>query len=96
MIVADFDVERIAIDEAEADPPLIVDGYGMLALPITSERVEPVPRGCLQVTQPGGEVHILDLADCPTSHIRWESPRRSLHEQLGRSLVREGLDHGQE
>jgi hypothetical protein len=59
VIVADFDVVRIAIDEAEADAPLVVDCYGMLPLPVASQRVELVPGRCLQVIETGVEIHVL-------------------------------------
>ena len=66
----------------------------MLALPVASERVESVPGRGLQVIEPGSEIHVIEPADRSGDHIRWEPSRRSLHEQIRRSPVREGLDHG--
>lgn len=93
VVITDFDVVGVAIDEAKADTPLVVDRYGVLALPVASKGVEPVSGRSLQVIESSREIHILELANRPTSHIRGESPGRSLHEQLGRPFVREGLDH---
>ena len=59
MVIADFDIVGIAIDEAEADTPLLVDCYGVLALPVASESVEPVPGRSLQVVEPSCEIHVL-------------------------------------
>lgn len=70
MVVADFNVVGIAIDEAKTDAPLVVDRYGVLAMPIAPEGVEPVPGRSLQVVEPGCEIHIFELADSPTSDIR--------------------------
>jgi hypothetical protein len=93
VVITNFDVVGVAIDEAKADTPLVVDRYGVLALPLASKAVEPVSGRSLQVIESSREIHILELANRPTSHIRGESPRRSLHEQLGRPFVRESLDH---
>jgi len=34
VVVADFDIERVAVDEPKTDAPLIIDRDGMLTLPI--------------------------------------------------------------
>ena len=93
MIVADFNIERIAVNEPETDPPLVVDGNGMLPSSFASQRVESVTGRCLQVIQPGGEVYILKLPDCSASDIGGEPLRPSLQKQLSRPPVRERLDH---
>jgi hypothetical protein len=93
VVITDFDVIRVAIREAEANTPLVVDRYCMLALPLASESVEPVPGWGLKVIEPSRQIHILEFADRPTSHIRRDPTRRSLHKPLGRPLVRESLDH---
>lgn len=42
MIITDFDVVRIAIDKSEADAPLVVDGDGMLSLPVGFQCVQAI------------------------------------------------------
>jgi len=42
VIVRDFDVVRINANKTEANPPLVVDGDGVLTNPITFQRVKPV------------------------------------------------------
>lgn len=49
MIVAKFDMARIAILETKADTPLIVYGDRMLTNPITFEKVQPIARGHQQI-----------------------------------------------
>jgi hypothetical protein len=43
MVVTEFNVERIAIDESKTDPPLIVDGDRMLTLAVTLQSVKAIP-----------------------------------------------------
>jgi hypothetical protein len=93
VVITDFNVVGVTIHEAEANTPLIVDRYGVLALPVASKGVESITGWCLQVIEPSRKVHILEFANRPPSHIRRESPRPSFHEQSGRPFVREGLDH---
>ena len=49
VIVAELDIMRIAIFEAKADAPLIVNGNRMLARSIVLERVQPIPRRDAQI-----------------------------------------------
>jgi hypothetical protein len=95
VIVTNLYVECVAIHESEADPPLIIDRDGMLALTVASQRVESVSRRRLQVIEPGGQIHILEFSHRPPGHIRRETTGLPLHEQLGGPFVREGLDHAQ-
>jgi hypothetical protein len=58
VIICDFNVICIAIPEAETDSPLIVDGYGELAVPVSFQGVEAIARRRLQVIQAGGQVDV--------------------------------------
>ena len=49
VIVADFDVVCVAVDEPKADTPLIVHGDGVLALAVSLERMEAIARRYFQV-----------------------------------------------
>ncbi len=51
MIVDDFDLERGARLEAEADAPLVVDTDAVLAFAIAMERLQMVARRCSQVLE---------------------------------------------
>jgi hypothetical protein len=44
VIVRHFDIVGIAVGEPEADPPLVVDGDGVLSLAVCAEPVKPVAR----------------------------------------------------
>jgi hypothetical protein len=39
VIVADLDLVRIAVDIPKANAPLVIDGDGVLSLPVVLERV---------------------------------------------------------
>ena len=49
VIVAEFHVIGIAVNEPKADSPLIVDRNGVLSLTVALEWVEPIARRNLQV-----------------------------------------------
>ena len=51
VIVADLDIERIAIHKPEADAPLVVDGDGVLPFSIIRERVQPIARRNSEIVQ---------------------------------------------
>jgi hypothetical protein len=93
MIVTDFDVVGISVDELKTDAPLVIDGDRVLPLPMTIERVEPITWRDLQVVQPRSQVDILQLTRCPLGDIRWEPFRPARDVQLLGAPVRERLDH---
>jgi hypothetical protein len=43
VIVYDFDRERRAVPPAKADAPLLVDAYAVLARPIATQLLQPIP-----------------------------------------------------
>jgi hypothetical protein len=49
VVITDFNVVRVAFHEAEANTPLVVDRYGVLAPPVASKGVESITGRCLQV-----------------------------------------------
>ncbi len=51
MVASDLDIIGIAIYESEADPPLVVDGDGVLAFSVSSKPMESIARGNPQVIQ---------------------------------------------
>jgi len=62
MIVANLAVVRVAVDEPKTDPPLIIDGDGVLALAVTLERMEAIAGWHLQIVQARRQVDILQFA----------------------------------
>jgi hypothetical protein len=74
MIVADFDVIRVAVDKPKANAPLIVDCDGVLPLPIVLECVKAVARRDPQIIQLGCEMDVLELAHRARSDIASQYP----------------------
>lgn len=93
MIIAEFHVEGITIDESKADAPLVIDGDGMLALTIILECMEAISRRYAQVVQARREIDILEFARCPLGDLWLARLRSSSGEQLPSAAVRERLDH---
>jgi len=70
MVVAYFDVEGVAVHETKADSPLFVDRNRMLAFAITSETMQPVAGGDLEVAESSCRVDLLELAYGPDQDLR--------------------------
>jgi hypothetical protein len=81
MIISDFYFVYIAISEAKTDSPLIVDGNGELAFPVSFQGVEAIARRRLQVVQAGGQVDVFQTSDCPSQNIRRKPFRFTRHEE---------------
>ena len=94
MVVADLDVVRIPVHEAETNAPLIVDRDRVLAPPIILERMEAIAGRHLEVVQLGRKMDILEFANRSGSDIDWEALRGAGGEELCRPAIREGLNHG--
>ena len=63
MIIADFNVAGVGPGPMEANAPLIVDAYGMLAVTISFECFEPVAGRCRQVRELDGFVELDEFSD---------------------------------
>jgi hypothetical protein len=93
MVVADFNVIRVAIFKPETDPPLIVNGDRMLPFPIAFQPMQPIARWISQVIQRCSEIHVLKFARCPLCNVWREPLRLTRFVKLFRAPVSEGLDH---
>ena len=93
MIVTDFDVVGISLDELKADASLVIDGNRVLPLPKTLERMEPITRRDPQVVQSRCQIDILQLASCPLGYICRESFRLARSVQFLGMPLRERFDH---
>jgi len=69
MIVANLDLERIAVHEPKADAPLVVDTNGVLPSPVALERVQPIAWRNPEVVETRRQVHVLQLAGCSRRHV---------------------------
>jgi len=70
VVVAEFDIERIAVLRPEADTPLIVDRHSELACAVPFKGVQRVPWRHLQVFDADGGVDLLQLAGGALGDIR--------------------------
>jgi hypothetical protein len=93
MVIADFNVVCVTILKPKADPPLIVDGYRLLALAITFKRMQPVARWISQVVKLRRKIHVLKLTCCSRRNIRRKSLGFTRLIKLFREPISEGLDH---
>ncbi len=69
MIVGDFHVEGVAIFEAKADPPLIVNGNRVLARSIALKFMKTIAWRDLKVVQAGCEVDALKFSQRPSKDV---------------------------
>jgi hypothetical protein len=93
VVVAELDVVRIAVDETEADAPLVIDGYGVLAIAITPECMESIAGRHTQVRDLARCVHGFQLPEHATRHIGGYLLGLAGSKQRLGLRVREGLDH---
>jgi len=71
VIIRNFDIVGIAVDEPEADSPLVVDGNRALSLSVSPELVQSISQRNSQVTQPHGQANVLKFSPCPPHNIWW-------------------------
>ena len=93
MVVCQFHVVSIAVDEPKADAPLVVDGNGVLSLPVPRKFMKPVAWRNIQVVQARRQVKVLKLARRPPCDLRRKTSRLASCIQVLRMPVRERLDH---
>lgn len=93
MIIDDLDPLRAVDCPNEADPELIVDPDGMLALSIALQGLQPVGRRRSEIVQHGGGVQISELSSCNLDQIGRKALRGSSLENCLGQLVFEAPDH---
>jgi len=81
MVIADFDVVRIAFYEPKTNAPLVVHGDGVLAFAVILQRVKAVARWHLEVVEVRSQVDVLEFAGSSPSYISWEAGGLSRQEQ---------------
>jgi hypothetical protein len=92
VIVDDLYFEGVAVREAEADTPWVVDTDAALACPISLEMLEPVVRRRSKVVKAGRSMDHLKLSFRDRSDID-PAGYPFAGEQRGRCLATEALDH---
>ena len=93
VVVCQFHVVSIAVDEPKADAPLIANRNRMLSLPLPCKLMKPVAGRNLQVAQVRREVKIFELARRPLRDLGRKPSRLASCIQLLRMAVGERLDH---
>ena len=93
MVVANFDVERVAIDEPKTNTPLVIDGNRVLALPIILQRVQPISWWHSEVVKLRCQIHVLQFPDSTSRDVCWESFGLPIEEQIACAAVGKRLDH---
>jgi hypothetical protein len=69
VIVRHLDVVRIAILEAKANPPLVVDGDSMLTHTVPAQGVKPIAGRDPEVIELRRKVNILQSPHCPSDDV---------------------------
>jgi hypothetical protein len=62
VIIGNFNIVSIAIGEAETDPPVVIDGDGVLTSPVSPKLVKSVSRRNSKVLQSRGRIDVLQLS----------------------------------
>ena len=93
MVVGDLYVKCVAVDEAETDAPLFIDGYRMLPFSVTLEGMQSITGRRPEVVERGGDMYIFQAAYGPSDQIRGQPFRFALCEHLLGVFVRKRPDH---
>lgn len=64
MIIDYLDIQCIATDPTEANPPLVVDPNAVLLHPVAGKNLQPVPSNSAQIGNGRGRMHLVELAFC--------------------------------
>jgi len=94
VVVAEFDLMRVAAHETEADAPLIVHGDGILAETIPFQRVKAVTPRLTNVSDALGAVDEIQPFDRTSQHVRRNPGSIVPAEQLRCPHVAKAPDHG--
>jgi hypothetical protein len=94
VVVADLDVIRITVAEHEANPPLVVDRYGVLSGTIALECMEAIARRNPQALDLVGRVESRELSECSAFDFRGQTSRAAGGPEPLCVPVRERSDHG--
>ena len=76
MVINDFNIDRLAIHEPEADAPLVINSDAVLALPVSKQCFEPVATNRGKVAQRKGRVK-----KAQPSPSRLLDPREPFHKE---------------
>ena len=92
MVINNLDVVTVAIAPYKANPPLIVNANGVLALAIAAQSLKAISRRCRQHRKFGGG---MELQQLPQRHALEspEAPGMLIVKKLPGFLRREALDH---
>lgn len=93
VIVADLNVERVAIYETKADSPLIVHGDGVLSYAVALECVKPVAPWHSQILEGCCQVNVVEPANRSCDELGRKSPRLAPREQVAGPPVGERFNH---
>lgn len=92
MVVHDFNLKRVALAPYETDAPLVVDPNTMLALSVSPQAFQPVPRRGGQIAESRGKMELVKLS--PRAALnRLEPAHRFSAEQALGVAAPEGADH---
>ena len=94
MVVAKLNVVCIPVNEAKADPPLIVYRDRILALSISRKRMEPVAGWHSKIIEARSEIDILELSSGSPCDVSWNALPFARGVELLSTPIRERLDHG--
>ena len=92
MVVTDFNVVGIAVGEAKTDPPLVIDGNGVLPLPIALEGMEAVAGRHLEILKARRQIYVLQLPASASGDLGRKTLGRAREKEVAGAAIGERLD----
>jgi|SRR5579872_742599 len=81
VIVSDLNIERIAVEKAKADTPLVIDPDRMLSCSVVFQSFQPIRRWQPQILKPRCGMQLTKPHRGPLADIRRQSPTFASLEQ---------------
>jgi hypothetical protein len=75
VIINDLNVKRIAVLEAKADSPLVIDADAMLPEAIMLERLQVIRRWQAQILKARSRIQLCEPHGGASKNISWNAPR---------------------
>jgi hypothetical protein len=93
VIIAELNVVHVAVLEAEANPPLVVHGDGVLPGAGSLQRVQSITRRYAQIRKLDGDVNRFELPQSTPGHVQRNSLRSTSPKQFLGPPIGKGFDH---
>ena len=70
MVIDNLNIECVTVNEAKYDPPLVIDGYGILPFSLAFQGMQAIAWRDSQIIHVDCQMNIFKAPDSPSNHFR--------------------------